>query len=567
MLEPERALPRARARLVRRPAHGRDARIRRCSIWLDGNQNVKGRPNENYARELMELFTLGADRGAYTETDVREQARALTGWRGDASTGRIDAFRFDPAQPRHGHEDDLRPDRQLRLAGRVRPLPGAPAAPVVLRARSSGATSSRRRPTRRPSTGSRRSTRRRQIRPVVEAILKHPDFYTGPRDGEAAGRLQRRACCGRSAAAIDTTTWWSLGQSAGQQLFYPPDVGGWDYTRWLDTATFRARWFIAALVQGAGAADRRAERPGAARSTARSQFWGFADDHAADRRRCLTAFAARRSSRARPRRRRRDRAAPARRHVPRPPDRHERYGCRDCNRTELLRRAVAEAGRGLPAIEAGMPLPAGTGMTRRSFVSRAAGLALAVYGGSALSSRRVRATGSRRRRADAATQRVARLGLPRRRDRLAVGAVPGGRPAVLRAPPDARARADRGPRRSPRTRRLRWHPAAGGLATLHGEGKVSVLPAIGYDNSDKSHFTSRHYWEVGATDATLRTGWLGRYLDRVGAPDNPLQGLSLDIALQPALATAKMPVATLAGGRPVRLRAAGRCPRTRSRRR
>ena len=93
--------------------------------------------------------------------------------------------------------------------------------------------------------------------------------------------------------------------------------------------------------------------------------------------------------------------------------------------------------------------------------------------------------------------------------------------------------------------RLRWHPAAGGLATLHGEGKVSVIPAVGYDNSDKSHFTSRHYWEVGATDAQLRTGWLGRYLDAVGTPDNPMQGLSLDAALHPALATAKVPVATL----------------------
>ena len=93
--------------------------------------------------------------------------------------------------------------------------------------------------------------------------------------------------------------------------------------------------------------------------------------------------------------------------------------------------------------------------------------------------------------------------------------------------------------------RLRWHPAAGGLATLHDEGKVSVLPAIGYANSDKSHFTSRHYWEVGATDANLRTGWMGRYLDATGTLDNPLQGLTLDVALQPALATAKVPVATL----------------------
>ena len=58
--------------------------------------------------------------------------------------------------------------------------------------------------------------------------------------------------------------------------------------------------------------------------------------------------------------------------------------CDDCNRTELLRRAVAEAGRGLPSIEPGMPIPAGTGMSRRSFLLGSSGLALAVFGGSAL---------------------------------------------------------------------------------------------------------------------------------------------------------------------------------------
>jgi uncharacterized protein (DUF1800 family) len=47
-------------------------------VWLDSNSNVRGRPNENYARELMELFTLGV--GNYTEKDVREAARAFTGW-------------------------------------------------------------------------------------------------------------------------------------------------------------------------------------------------------------------------------------------------------------------------------------------------------------------------------------------------------------------------------------------------------------------------------------------------------------------------------------------------------
>src|SRR5207245_3383484 len=80
--------------------------------------------------------------------------------------------------------------------------------------------------------------------------------------------------------------------------------------------------------------------------------------------------------------RRRDRAAPPRRLVPRLAN---RMSCYDCTRADLVRRAVARAGNGLPAIEAGMPIPAGTGLTRREFMSRSAGLALAVYGGSALS--------------------------------------------------------------------------------------------------------------------------------------------------------------------------------------
>src|SRR5436305_635864 len=65
-------------------------------LWLSGTDNSRESPNENYARELMELFTLGAGRG-YTEHDVREQARALTGWRNswDDNLGPV-RFRYDP---------------------------------------------------------------------------------------------------------------------------------------------------------------------------------------------------------------------------------------------------------------------------------------------------------------------------------------------------------------------------------------------------------------------------------------------------------------------------------------
>jgi uncharacterized protein (DUF1501 family) len=93
--------------------------------------------------------------------------------------------------------------------------------------------------------------------------------------------------------------------------------------------------------------------------------------------------------------------------------------------------------------------------------------------------------------------------------------------------------------------RLYWHPKLSPLATLHGEGKVSVMPAVGYTHPDQSHFTSRHFWEVGATDARLVSGWMGRYLDHAGTVDNPLQGLSLDSQLQPSIASTKAPVAAL----------------------
>jgi uncharacterized protein (DUF1501 family) len=206
---------------------------------------------------------------------------------------------------------------------------------------------------------------------------------------------------------------------------------------------------------------------------------------------------------------------------------------------------VVEAGRGLPEIEPGMPIPAGTGMSRRTFLSRSAGFALAVYGGTSLSALALddgiaRAASAR----TASTQNVlVSVFLAGGIDSLNV-LFPAGDSRYYQFRPNIGMQQSAGIPYSGDSR-LFWHPAAGSIATLYNEGKVSVAPAIGYNNSDLSHFTSRHYWEVGATDADLRTGWLGRFLDATGTPDNPLQGLSLDVALQPALATAKVPVATI----------------------
>ena len=64
--------------------------------FLNNQQNKKGRPNENFARELMELFTLG--RGNYSEKDIKESARAFTGWSHDAAGN----FEFNPKNHDNG---------------------------------------------------------------------------------------------------------------------------------------------------------------------------------------------------------------------------------------------------------------------------------------------------------------------------------------------------------------------------------------------------------------------------------------------------------------------------------
>ena len=192
-----------------------------------------------------------------------------------------------------------------------------------------------------------------------------------------------------------------------------------------------------------------------------------------------------------------------------------------------------------------MPLPAGTGLDRRSFVARSVGLALAVYGAGslrlpALEDGILEAASA----APPASPVLVSVFLDGGVDTLSLLS-PVGDPDYRRlrpklALPDSALRVGGDDR-------LRWHASAASFKTLHDEGKLTLVPAVGYADADQSHFTSRHYWEVGATNPGLRTGWLGRYLDRVGSAGNPLQGLSLDGELAPSLATGRVPVAALRG--------------------
>jgi uncharacterized protein (DUF1501 family) len=215
--------------------------------------------------------------------------------------------------------------------------------------------------------------------------------------------------------------------------------------------------------------------------------------------------------------------------------------CDDFSRTSLLKRAAARAGRTLPAREPGAPVAAGSGLDRRQFLMRSAGLLVSVYGASrldfsALEEGVAAAAGTTdpvlvsiflAGGADSLSL-LAPVGDPRYREL---------RPKLALGDSEGTPFAEDG--------RLRWHPSAAGLSQLHGEGKVTVMPAIGYEHPDQSHFNSRHFWEVGALDRRLVTGWLGRFIDTVGQPDNPLQGVSLDGELAPSLATTRMPVSAI----------------------
>ena len=215
-------------------------------IWLDGQRNGVRSPNENYARELMELFTIGAGRG-YTEQDVREQARALTGFRSDfvQGVGRTN-FRYDPASHDAGTKT---------VFGKRGAFTWQDACTLCLEHASHPSFFVEKLwsyfiPTP-PSAETSRSLQHvytsggYTAAPVVQAILLHPDLHQGGRMVKPpvvliAGMLR---ALGRP---VDTEAWASLSSTAGQQLFVPPNVAGWDETRWLDTNTFRGRWLVAA---------------------------------------------------------------------------------------------------------------------------------------------------------------------------------------------------------------------------------------------------------------------------------------------------------------------------------
>ena len=234
-------------------------------IYLSLSGSTKAAPNENYAREMQELFTLGVDDG-YTEEDVREHARALTGWTNtwNQATGEPQDFHFDPTL----HDDGIKViyGKRGRFGWRdsLRLALGRPGHPRYFVTKLWSCFS----PEALPEADTRAAaalylSSGKQIRPLVEAMLMHPLIYEGarlvkPPIVQIAGMLRG---IGRF---VDTDAWAWESSLVGQMPFYPPNVAGWDATQWLNTDTWLARFnLVAEMIKPA-----RVLQPGKAKVTA-----------------------------------------------------------------------------------------------------------------------------------------------------------------------------------------------------------------------------------------------------------------------------------------------------------
>ena len=277
-------------------------------VLLDTVQNHKDVPNENYGRELQELFTLGVDDLAgnpnYTQTDVEQIARAFTGWTVDPGNGKVS---FDDRRPRHDravsrswrrHEAGLRFHRRVRQPPRFDQPEGASeidqVIDVIFRHRDTDLQNTvARRTTRRlleyfchggwatPDAGMIQTMDAEIIAPsgfdrtfviadVLRAIFVHDVFYA------------TMAAAPFSAATVKSVKWpidYALGtlrllgvklkgkhllvqggsftpitdhlSNMGQTLLDPPSVFGWDWeTSWISSATLLARYTFARDVTG-----------------------------------------------------------------------------------------------------------------------------------------------------------------------------------------------------------------------------------------------------------------------------------------------------------------------------
>ena len=209
-------------------------------VYLDNGQNVKDHPNENFGRELLELFTMGV--GNYTERDIREASRAFTGWTNDVLEFRVD---------REKHDDGIK-----EFLGQRGAFDGDDIVDIILAQPVTAEFIStkiyrffvREVPSATTKTRLARVFREADyaVKPLLRAIYLSRDFYSSP---SVATQI-------KSPVQLLVSTYRKLGLAGaptipdfnaqtrrlGQALLYPPNVAGWSGGRtWITPATLLER--------------------------------------------------------------------------------------------------------------------------------------------------------------------------------------------------------------------------------------------------------------------------------------------------------------------------------------
>jgi uncharacterized protein (DUF1800 family) len=197
--------------------------------YLDAGVNVKGAPNENFAREIMELFTMGV--GNYTEPDIREGARAFTGWN-------FVGTKFVVNNDKHDGEEKT-------FLGQRGKFDGVQVVDIILKQPVTAEFMAAKMyrffvredisPQLRKQLGDMLRNNKYQVAPLLETMFRSRDFYSS-------------ASCGahiKSPVELVVSTYKKLGSrdipgvpdfhettsALGQTLFWPPTVAGWAHGR------------------------------------------------------------------------------------------------------------------------------------------------------------------------------------------------------------------------------------------------------------------------------------------------------------------------------------------------
>lgn len=226
-------------------------------LYLDTQSSKKGKPNENFAREVMELFTLGE--GNYTEQDIREAARAFTGYYFDQTRGKVahDKRQWDPADK--------------SVFGKTGPFTGKDVINLIFEKKQAARFMTKKlweffvyeNPSEAALDALTASFQKAdfQTAPLLREIFLSREF-----NSEAAIRSQIKSPIQyliellKQLEISDPPIGFPITaqQQLGQTLFLPPNVAGWDWGQaWINTNTLLTRYNLAGfLTKGSGSAEK-----------------------------------------------------------------------------------------------------------------------------------------------------------------------------------------------------------------------------------------------------------------------------------------------------------------------